>query len=82
MERIMSRCFTWFPFGGLGKPKLYQNMWCFTRKWGFYLEVLCLCEELSGGYSQEMMGLVLGEDLQVITSPFHIKEIKIIDEII
>ena len=22
-----------FPFGGLGEPKLYQNMWCFTRMW-------------------------------------------------
>ena len=20
---------------GLGKPKLYQNMWCFTRMWDF-----------------------------------------------
>ena len=30
-ERIMSICFTWFPISGLGKPKLYQNMWCFTR---------------------------------------------------
>jgi len=27
----MSICFTWFPINGLGKPKLYQNMWCFTR---------------------------------------------------
>ena len=30
-ERRMSICFTWFPISGLGKPKLYQNMWCFTR---------------------------------------------------
>ena len=37
-ENIMSICFNWFPIGGLGKPKLYQNMWCFTRNWGFYLE--------------------------------------------
>ena len=37
-ERIMSVCFNWFPISGLGKPKLYQNMWCFTRMWGFYLE--------------------------------------------
>ena len=28
---MMSICLTWFPVGGLGKPKLYQNMWCFTR---------------------------------------------------
>jgi len=26
----MSICLTWFPIGGLGKPKLYQNMWCFS----------------------------------------------------
>ena len=38
MEKMMSICLTWFPISGLGKPKLYQNMWCFTRKWGFYLE--------------------------------------------
>ena len=29
--RMSSRCFTRFPISGLGKPKLYQNMWCFTR---------------------------------------------------
>ena len=40
-ERMMSICLTWFPISGLGKPKLYQNMWCFTRMWGFYLKV-CL----------------------------------------
>ena len=27
----MSICLTWFPISGLGKPKLYQNMLCFTR---------------------------------------------------
>ena len=25
-EKIMSRCLTRFPIGGLGKPKLYQNL--------------------------------------------------------
>ena len=40
MEKMMSICLTWFPISGLGKPKLYQNMWCFTRMWGFYLEIL------------------------------------------
>ena len=35
MERMISRFFTWFPIKGFGKPKLYQNMWCFTRKWDF-----------------------------------------------
>ena len=33
--RMMSRCFTWFPISGLGKPKLYQNMWCFTMSVDF-----------------------------------------------
>ena len=37
-EMMMSKCLTRFPISGLGKPKLYQNMWCFTRKWGFYLD--------------------------------------------
>ena len=32
-ERMMSICLTWFPISGLGEPKLYQNMWCFTRMW-------------------------------------------------
>ena len=35
IERKMSICLTRFPISGLGKPKLYQNMWCFTRKWDF-----------------------------------------------
>ena len=32
-EKMMSICLTRVPISGLGKPKLYQNMWCFTRKW-------------------------------------------------
>ena len=35
MEKMMRISLTWFPISGLGKPKLYQNMWCFTRKWGY-----------------------------------------------
>ena len=31
IERMMRRCLTWFPIGGLGNLRLYQNMWCFTR---------------------------------------------------
>ena len=34
----MSRCLTWVPISGLGKPKLYQNLGNFTIMWGFYLE--------------------------------------------
>ena len=37
-EMRMSRCLTWFPISGLGKPKLYQNCGCFTRMCGFHLE--------------------------------------------
>jgi len=40
MEKMMSICLTWFPISGLGKPKLYQNMWCFTRKWDFTWSVV------------------------------------------
>jgi len=29
-ERMMSRCFTWFPIGGLGDPNIYQNLGDFT----------------------------------------------------
>jgi len=25
-ERMMSRCFNWFPISGLGEPKLYHNL--------------------------------------------------------
>ena len=45
---MMSICLTWFPIGGLGKPKLYQNMEGFTRMWGFYLEGVSDSEELVG----------------------------------
>ena len=31
IEKMMSICLTRFPISGLGEPKLYQNMWCFTR---------------------------------------------------
>ncbi len=50
----MSIYFTWFTFSELGKPKLYQNMWCFTRKWGFYL-VGCLTVK-------NYWGLLTGDD--------------------
>jgi len=31
-----------------GESNIYLNMWDFTRMWGFYLETICLCEELVG----------------------------------
>ena len=39
-ERMMSRCFTWFPIGGLGEPNIYHDSGVFYKKWGFYLEEL------------------------------------------
>ena len=48
-ERMMSICLTWVPISGLGEPKLYQNMWCFTRI-GDFTWMVSDCEELSGGY--------------------------------
>ena len=39
MEKMISICLTWFPISGLGKPKLYQNMWCFTMCGDFDLVV-------------------------------------------
>jgi len=44
---MMSRCFTWFPIGGLGEPNLYQNMGDFTRIGDFTWRVSD-CEELVG----------------------------------
>ena len=61
MERMISRCFNWFPIGVLGEPYMYHHSVCFTRKWDFIWRVSD-CEELCGGYSQEMMGL-MGEIL-------------------
>ena len=52
----MSRCFIEFPIMVLGKPYIYQNLEDFKRMRGVYLETVGLCEELSGGYSKEMMG--------------------------
>jgi len=52
----MSICLTWFPIGGLGKPKLYQNMWCFTRKWDFTWRVSD-CEELVGVNHRRWWGM-------------------------
>ena len=46
-EKMMSICLTRFPISGLGKPKLYQNMWCFTRI-GEDCGDCLTCEELVG----------------------------------
>jgi len=43
----MSRCFTWFPIGGLGEPNIYQNLVYFTMCGDFTWRVSD-CEELVG----------------------------------
>jgi len=48
--------FTWFPISGLGEPKLYQNMWCFTRKWGILL----------GSLFGECYYIVFGDGLVIV----------------
>ena len=47
IERMMSRCFTRFPIGGLGEPNIYQNMGDLTRS-GEDCGVVSDCEELVG----------------------------------
>ena len=53
----MSRCFTWFPISGLGKPKLYQNMWDFSINVGILLGGSMTYEEL--------VGILLGGDFDL-----------------
>ena len=40
------------------EPNIYQNLGDLTRMWDFTWRVSD-CEELSGGYSQKMRGLML-----------------------
>jgi len=47
IERMMSRCFIWFPIGGLGEPNIYHDSECFTRI-GDPTWRLSDCEELVG----------------------------------
>ncbi len=55
----MSICFIWIPFGGFRVTKYITSIGLFYKKVGILLGGLSDCEELSGGYSQEMMGLVI-----------------------
>ena len=34
MEKMMSRCFTWFPISGLGEPNIYHDLGVFYKNWG------------------------------------------------
>jgi len=31
---MMSRCFTWFPIGGLGEPNIYHDLRVFYKNMG------------------------------------------------
>ena len=57
IERIMSICLTWFPNWFVYKNPIYTRTWfelqCLRIILGDYLTLL----RISGGYSQEMMGL-------------------------
>ena len=37
MEKMMSRCFTWFPISGLGEPNIYHDSGVFYKKVGILL---------------------------------------------
>jgi len=47
MERMISRCFNWFPIGVLGEPYMYHHSVCFTRI-GDFTWSLSDCQELVG----------------------------------
>ena len=55
---IISRFFIWFPISGLGEPNIYHDSGVFYKNVGIWLGGLSDCEELSGGYSQEMMWMI------------------------
>ena len=60
---MMSVCFTWFPFGGLGEPNIYHQTVCFTRSWEFTWRVSD-CEELVGSNHRRRW---------IIPVPFHVR---------
>ena len=37
MEKMMSRCFTWFPISGLGEPNIYHDSGVFYKNVGILL---------------------------------------------
>ena len=76
---MMSICLTWFPISGLGKPKLYQNMWCLTRMWDFTWR-LSNCEELVGVTYRRMMGLVL-ESYSIDVTPDRLNDVPEVLEV-
>ena len=62
MEKMMSRCFTWFPIGGYRRTQYITSIGLFYKNVVILLGG-CLTVKNSGSYSQEMMGLFLGENL-------------------
>ena len=49
----------------LGEPNIYHDSGMFYKEVGILLGGCLTCEELSGDYSQEMMGMVLGGFKQI-----------------
>ena len=47
-ERMMSRCFIWFPIGSLGEPNIYHDSGVFYKNRDFTWRVSD-CEELVRG---------------------------------
>jgi hypothetical protein len=48
MEKMMSRCFTWFPISGLGELNIYHYLGVFYKNVGILLGGCLTCEELVG----------------------------------
>ena len=56
---MISSGFTWFPISGLGEPNIYHDLGVFYKNVGILLGDCLTREELSGGYLQEEVRLVL-----------------------
>ena len=61
MEKMMSICLTWFPFGGLREP-IYTRTWFVLQCVGDFTWRVSDCEEIVGFTHRGMMG-VIGEIL-------------------
>ena len=78
----MTICLTRFPISGFRRTQYIPQFGDVLQECGgFYLEGGLTCEELSGSYSQEMMGLVLGgysftfSPLTLIMSPSNVSNL-------
>ena len=65
----MSICLTWFPISGLGKPKLYQNMCCFTRIGITWLRLVIYIKTEPAGEICAGKSLLIPDTLRVKPTP-------------